>query len=122
MSESDWIYQNTGGGTFSTPWGEFAYDAPMSEIYGDIPNPGGFLVADAALPVHNWWARHGVKGTLQQVTPEGDLSAVIQLRKGPAGWWMRRWLRTHPLQLTAQMYRPEWGEWREQTGTVQIEY
>ena len=88
--------------------------------FDQLPNPGVFHIGGTWLPMDSKLARRGVKGVLQQVTPAGEVKAIVHIRRGPFGWFTRRWLRDHPLQYTGEMYRPEWGEWRDMTGKVEI--
>lgn len=125
-AEPDWRWNSADGGTYEASgmidgeWvttGPIPYDQPLD--YNDH-NPGVFYVGAAVMPIRSRLARWSVKGVLQQVTPEGNVTAQVHLRRGLFGWPARRWIRKHPLQMNVEMYRPEWGEWRNQTGTVKV--
>ena len=113
------------GGAYATPV-DWTWEPPEGTIYevgneADGPtDPGMFYIGATVMPMDSKLARRGVKGVLQQVTPAGDIKAIVHLRRGLFGWFARRWLNNHPLQYTGEMYRPEWGDWRIVTGKVEV--
>lgn len=120
-STPDWIWGPTGGGTYEIDGFEEGLEYQSGPVpFDQLPDPGIFHIDATVMPMDSRLARRGVKGVLQQVTPTGDIKADVHLRRGLFGWFAKRWLRDHPLQLTASIYRPEWGEWRDVTGKVEI--
>ena len=118
----DWIWRSPlDGGTYATPL-NWAWEPPEGTIYevGNDTDPGIFHIDATVMPMDSKLARRGVKGVLQQVTPTGDIKAVIHLRRGLFGWFARRWINDHPLQYSGEMFRPEWGEWRNVIGKVEV--
>jgi hypothetical protein len=118
----DWIWRSPEkGGTYETP--DWTWEPPAGSIWevnqGAV-TPGIFHIGATVMPMDSRLARRGVKGVLQQVTPAGDIKAIVHLRRGLFGWYARRWMRKHPLQYSGEMYRPEWGEWRDVTGKVEV--
>lgn len=119
MTTPDWVYN--GGGTYQIDGSDEGVEFHSGPVpYDHLPNPGMFYVGAAVLPMDSRWARFGIRGVHQLITDDGRVIAEIKLRRGPLGRVARRWINKHPLQLTVDIYRPEWGEWRTEIGTVRL--
>lgn len=112
MSEPDWIYDGS-----DAEWSPVSNAEVFEPTFHD---PGMFYVGSVILPIESRVARLGVKGVLQQVTDAGEVIVTVQVHRGLRGWPARRWIKRHPLQLTIEIFRPEWNEWRTEIGTVRL--
>lgn len=104
--DPDWVYGGNSSGTFSVFDGSteqtFPRDAPDLESPGSV-SPVGLTwhVDDPRLPVPSRQARRGIRHFEVSYGPNLEqTTARIVTKRGPFGWYARRYLARHPARFS----------------------